>query len=194
MPRAASMVWGESSIWKISDRIFRVVARVGGESNLNEESRLVNSGTSQIPRRYTPCAPPYFSYPFTRFYKNGAIEYSAASGIFWTPGTYASGAASAYWINQEANNAVAVYYYDESITKTAEVKSKAPNALGLYDMSGNVYEWCFNSIVNELNFYRAVRGGSWIDDASYLQVGDIYGFHPYETLDYLGFRPVIRKL
>ncbi|WP_294016729.1 SUMF1/EgtB/PvdO family nonheme iron enzyme [uncultured Treponema sp.] len=42
--------------------------------------------------------------------------------------------------------------------KTHEVKTKQSNTLGLYDMSGNVYEWCWNENANAAHF---VSGGCW---------------------------------
>jgi hypothetical protein len=70
---------------------------------------------------------------------NGAVEYPAGSGWWWTPGTYASGAAADY-NNAAATGLVAVYNQGGS----SSVKSKQPNILGIYDMSGNAYEWCFD--------------------------------------------------
>ena len=36
------------------------------------------------------------------------------------------------------------WYVENSVEKTHEVKTKKPNGYGLYDMSGNVYEWCWD--------------------------------------------------
>lgn len=58
------------------------------------------------------------------------------------PGNYASGATADY-NNAIATGLVAVYTANSG-SSTAVVKSKTANALGLYDMSGNVYDWCFD--------------------------------------------------
>lgn len=52
-----------------------------------------------------------------------------------------------------------VYNADEN---THQVASKSPNALGIYDMTGNVCEWVSDSYDNNT---RYVKGGSWADDA-----------------------------
>ena len=65
------------------------------------------------------------------------------------------------------------WYYDNSGSKTHSVKTKKPNELGLYDMSGNVWEWCqdwygsYGSYVQTnptgpgSGAYRVDRGGGW---------------------------------
>jgi hypothetical protein len=86
-------------------------------------------------------------------------------GYYWTPGTYASGATVAA-TDATATAAVAVY----GTTSTMAVKSKTANALGLYDMSGNMWQWCFDwQTVNTSS--RQQRGCYWGEVLSSTQVG-----------------------
>ena len=85
---------------------------------------------------------------------------------------------------------------------THQVGQKAPNALGIYDMSGNVWEWCYDwyssvSTGEETDPFgsssgslRALRGGSWDLNANYASVcGRIYDT-PSSRYNNLGFRLV----
>jgi formylglycine-generating enzyme required for sulfatase activity len=71
---------------------------------------------------------------------------------------------------------------------TANVKSKLANALGLYDMSGNVSELCFDWWAGGMGPSRQERGGAWGLGAGELQVGKLGGNSPDNTSPACGFR------
>jgi hypothetical protein len=80
----------------------------------------------------------------------------------------------------------AAWYYYNSSSSTHQVGTKSPNELGIYDMSGNVREWCWD--VDD-GSYRASRGGCWYSDASYCTVSRLYySDAAYYGLGHAGFR------
>ena len=75
---------------------------------------------------------------------------------------------------------------EENRRQTHEVGQKQPNELGLYDMSGNIWEWC-----NDRGSGRFLRGGSWNFIALYCRVAFLIDTAPdYRENDY-GFRLVL---
>ena len=95
---------------------------------------------------------------------------------------------------------VAWYQNNSSREKTRLVKTKYPNELGIYDMSGNVCEWCQDwcgsySSSSQTNptgpssgSYRAFRGGSWVDTDRGCRVSTQSGWYPGTRDSYLGLR------
>jgi formylglycine-generating enzyme required for sulfatase activity len=69
------------------------------------------------------------------------------------------------------------------------VKTKAANALGLYDMSGNGWEWNYNWHPSYVGSYRVLRGGGWVGTPGSMQVGNLNNNNPYNENNNIGFRP-----
>ena len=97
----------------------------------------------------------------------------------------------------------AIAWYDgNSGGKTHAVGGKQPNAWGLYDTLGNVWEWCWDgygsyssgAAIDPIGpssgaSYRVYRGGSWGSLAKHCRAADRYGVTPGYRSSFLGFRP-----
>ena len=107
--------------------------------------------------------------------------------------------------NSSSNLGEYAWYSDNSIDKTHPVGTKKSNAFGLYDMSGNVWEWCWNWITScydteteggtnptgtSSGDYRVLRGGSWRNVSDYCAVSFRNSYGPSRRNFYLGFRVV----
>ena len=111
------------------------------------------------------------------------------------------GAYSEGYLSAGSDKLKDVGWYDEnSGNETHPVGEKLPNELGLYDLSGNVWEWCedwygsypsgsqTNPTGPSRGSDRVSRGGSWISVAQYCRVSYRYPYSP-EGRDFnLGFR------
>ncbi|WP_440119760.1 formylglycine-generating enzyme family protein [Paenibacillus sp. QZ-Y1] len=81
------------------------------------------------------------------------------------------------------------WYEENSDGYVHEVDQKEPNAWGLYDMLGNVWEWCWDLYDEDVyGTYRVFRGGSWAEEARGCGATCRRRSHPTFGIDDLGFR------
>lgn len=89
------------------------------------------------------------------------------------------------------------WYWLNSNGTTHPVATKKPNELGLYDMSGNVLEWCqdiycrYDAIASIESASRVVRGGSWMFDSNYCRVANRNKGTLSSAFNHLGLRLVL---
>lgn len=145
-------------------------------------SRLNSLLAAQLPQGYR------FALP-----SEAQWEYAARGGQKSSGSMYAG----------SGNVGFVAWYYDNSGSRTHEVKLKAPNELGLYDMSGNVWEWCEDwyssswysdnrNWTDPVNTYvgsgRVLRGGGWDYYASSCRVANRASNSPSSRSNFHGFR------
>lgn len=130
-----------------------------------------------------------------RFPTEAQWEFAARGGNKHSPYKYSGGKniedVAVYWGNSKN---------DSDDHCSSPVKSKAPNELGIYDMSGNVYEWCQdwyddytsgnvdNPTGPSSGSSRVLRGGSWHSGAGICRVSDRSNNDPDLRSNYYGMR------
>ena len=96
-------------------------------------------------------------------------------------------------------------HFDNAFPRTSPVGHFAPNGYGLFDMTGNVWEWCWNWLADtyadrartdnprgsDQGAARALRGGSWSDPAFACRVAFRYGAPPDTASGFRGFRTIL---
>jgi formylglycine-generating enzyme required for sulfatase activity len=81
--------------------------------------------------------------------------------------------------------------YTDGYATTSPVGSFAPNTCGIYDLGGNVWEWCEDRW-EPGSTERVVRGGCWRNtERGYLLSSSRHNFAPGSRDNYYGFRCVV---
>ena len=122
-------------------------------------------------------------------------EYAARGGRFQKKYRY-SGSNECNWV---------AWWRENSEYGTSPVGQKLPNRLGLYDMTGNVHEWCANeydslmysrekiapTICSYTSLEGVVRGGDWQSSKQHLRIANRNHISPYIRNAGVGFRLVM---
>jgi len=95
------------------------------------------------------------------------------------------------------------WFWDNSREMSQEVGKLLPNRWDIFDMHGNVWEWCLDSYVNSYQGLpnngsaytvstgeKVLRGGSWNDGGEFLRYSNRYGFTQTIKMNDTGFRLV----
>jgi formylglycine-generating enzyme required for sulfatase activity len=95
------------------------------------------------------------------------------------------------YTGEETGSDVAIKGYDDGFAWTSPVGSFKPNKYGLYDMGGNVWQWCMDNWNNESKA-KVLRGASWYNGALKLSLLSSCRVHaaPDSSTDNYGFRIV----
>ncbi len=127
---------------------------------------------------------PYYSINGTMVTEIGGNGYRLPETNEWEYAAKGGKKSKGYKYSGSNNYEEVCWYSGNSEGETHHVGIKLPNELGIYDMSGNVWEWTNT----ESESYRYSRGGSWISSVKFCDVTIQYFDNPDERSFDIGFR------
>jgi formylglycine-generating enzyme required for sulfatase activity len=126
--------------------------------------------------------------------------YRAGTTTAYYSGVNDAGICSTCWTTDTNADKIG-WYCANAGSDTHPVKGKQPNGWGLYDMAGNVWEWCHDWYQSNIGSgpatdpwgspsgsSRVLRGGSWSNNAYSMRAADRHPHTPTYRFNYLGFR------
>ena len=162
----------------------------------------VNGKTDPDTWGYTPCQGDSISGTITM--NTGASGYRLPTEAEWEYAAWGGNKRKGYKYSGSDNLGTVAWYDDNSGYETHNMATKAPNELGLYDMSGNVWEWCWdwydssyyskspasNPSGDSSGSDRVYRGGCYFNDDIFCRVAFRYYGSPGCRIGDIGFRVV----
>jgi formylglycine-generating enzyme required for sulfatase activity len=125
--------------------------------------------------------------------KKGKYTYRLPTEEEWEYACRAGSTTDFCFGNDEKELEDYAWFYTNSGNKVHSVGLKKPNKFGLYDMHGNVWEWCQDLWFKDSS-YRVLRGGSWYGDPLFLRSAQRSNGDAGLRYFYIGFRLVRTSL
>jgi formylglycine-generating enzyme required for sulfatase activity len=130
----------------------------------------------------------------------GSGKFRLPSEAEWEYAARSGGKAEKYSGGSDVNSVA--WHSSNSGGSTHPVKTKERNGLGIFDMSGNVWEWCEDVYLSDVygrsdrkkpihtsgGSYRVIRGGSWDSGPGYVRCAYRGNFDPSSRHNFVGFR------
>ena len=181
--------------------------RLGGQDKTVRESFL-----DRLNNQFLPKKEGFENYRF-RLPSEAEWEYAAKGGhlakkLQWE-GEKVIGKTTDYYTSYAGSDKLKEvgWFNKNAHRETKEVGQKMPNQLGLFDMNGNVWEWCEDDWHNTYidapadgsawlkedrsNTLRVIRGGAWLNVPQDCRVACRFNDHPSGRSDIFGFRLVL---
>lgn len=179
-----NIAWRDAMVWcnALSEMVgFKPAYKNGGVVVRDATNGTLCDGVSQ----------PNASNKGFRLPTSGEWQLAARykNGTDWTPGNFVSGG-SVGLDHPDMSKDFGKYAWHSrnSYLAAHPVGEKTANALNIKDMSGNVWEWCFESYPGDIES-RIWRGGSWEFEEFFSQIKSVGAGDPeYSTFDDVGFR------
>jgi formylglycine-generating enzyme required for sulfatase activity len=135
------------------------------------------------------------------------VEGSLPTEAQWEYAATLGGMSVKYPTGNDLNHSMANYSgtgKKDRWKRISPVAKFPPNIFGIYDLAGNVYEWCFDYYKSgyyslpayrdprgpATSMFRVLRGGSWYHDKDELRSSDRFRYMPVARVSFVGFRVV----
>jgi len=122
---------------------------------------------------------------------NNKYQFRLPTEAEWEYACRAGSTERFYFGNNQASLGKYAWYWNNSKKHSHEVGAKLPNAWGLYDVLGNVWEWC-QDWFNDQQITRSLRGASWNnDEPDIIAITNRSDAYPMRYNPMIGFRVVV---
>jgi hypothetical protein len=175
-------------------------SRSVGADGIYKTMKLINAGSDELQLVFDgtkwQVKPDKESYPMVMVSYYGANEFCKWAGARlpteaqWKYAASGGGKSKHYTYAGGDDLDKVAWYKSNSGQHAHSVGEKEPNELGIYDMCGNVWEWCLNDSLRSDTDFCVHMGGSWYATGQAASLDAHYGNVPTHFSNSVGFRAV----